>query len=139
MGPEKTWLRSTVFLTILLVFCPRVSSQADLSVSLIRLIATPEKYDGEPVDVIGFLRLEFEGNRLYLHEDDYKYNITENAVRIGVTKKQRPEFENKNMHYVIVVGTFKAGKRGTSNPNGTIVDIANVEVWPLEKGITRPK
>lgn len=132
MIPEKAWVRFALCMTVLFLFCPFVLGQADLSVSLIRLIANPEKYDGEPVGVIGFLRLEFEGNMIYLHEEDYTHNITENGVRIGITKKQRPEFEDKNMHYVFVVGTFKAGKRGTTNPNGTIINIAKIVVWPLK-------
>jgi hypothetical protein len=139
MVPEKTWVRFALFITVLFVFCPRVIGQADISVSLIQLIANPEKYDGKQVEVIGFLRLEFEGNRIYLHEEDYTYNISENAVRIGVTNKQRQDLENRNMHYVFVVGTFKAGQRGTSNPNGTIVNITKVEIWPPEKVISRSK
>ncbi len=34
--------------------------------SLIRLIATPEKYDGKTIQVIGYLHLEFEGDAIYL-------------------------------------------------------------------------
>jgi hypothetical protein len=136
---DKISIRSTLFITALLVFCPLVLSQKDLSVSLIQLIANPEKYDGEQVEVIGFLRLEFEGNRIYLHEVDYTHNIGENAVRIGITKKQMKDLEDKNMHYVFVVGRFKAGQRGTSNANGTIVDITKVEVWPPAKPISGPK
>ena len=130
MIPVKTLAKIALFATILLGLSPLVLSQADLSVSLIRLIANPEKYDGEIVTVVGFLRLEFEGNMIYLHEEDFKHGISENAVRIGITKKQRPEFENKNMCYVLVVGTFKAAKKGTSNLNGTIVDVSKVELWP---------
>ena len=112
---------------MLLAFCSSALGQAE---SLIRLIANPEKYDGQQVEVIGFLRLEFEGNMLYLHQEDYMRHIRENGVRLGITKSQRPEFEDKNMHYVLVVGTFKAGKSGTSNPNGTIANITKIVVWP---------
>lgn len=42
------------------------SQTEPLHVSLIQLIANPEKYDGKQVAVVGFLRLEFEGNALYL-------------------------------------------------------------------------
>jgi uncharacterized membrane protein YcgQ (UPF0703/DUF1980 family) len=133
MVPEKTCARLALFalfVTTLFAFCPRVLGQAEPFVSLIQLIANPEKYDGKQVQVTGFLRLEFEGNRIFLHKEDYTYNIVENAVRIGVTKEQGQDLKDKNMHYVSVVGTFKAGKRGTSNPNGTILKIAAVDLWP---------
>lgn len=127
-----------VFAAVLLICCPGLLGQADLTVSLVRLIADPEKHDGQPVAVIGFLRLEFEGNMLYLHEEDYAHSIEENAVRLGINKKQREEFANNNMHYVFVAGTFRAAKRGTSNPNGTIVDIVKIEDWPAKHDPPKP-
>ncbi|HEY6129078.1 MAG TPA: hypothetical protein VIW23_12935 [Candidatus Acidoferrum sp.] len=132
MVPKKIWVRSALFVTVLFFFCSNVLSQTEISASLIQLIANPEKYDGRQLEVIGFLRLEFEGDRIYLHEDDYKYNIGDNGIRIGLTKKQRQDFENRNMHYVFLVGTFKAGKGGTSNANGSIVNITKIEIWPLK-------
>lgn len=35
------------------------------SVSLVQLIANPDKFDDKPVLVMGFLRLEYEGNATY--------------------------------------------------------------------------
>jgi hypothetical protein len=99
-------------------------------VSLIQLIANPEHYDGEQVQVIGFLRLEFEGNALYLHEDDCKNNIYGNAVGIGVTKEWKWSKDEVNMHYVAVVGTFRAGKSNLHS--GVIVNISRVRRWPLQ-------
>ena len=96
------------------------------TVSLIRLTANSEKYDGKRAGATGFLRLEFEGNRLYLHQDDYTYNMSENAVRVGLTKSQSKELADNTVHYVFVVGTFKAGIEGTSDPNGSIVNITAV-------------
>src|SRR4051812_16809265 len=49
-------------------------------VSLITLIANPATYDGKRVRVIGFLRLEFEGNNLYVAKSDYEAAISKNAV-----------------------------------------------------------
>lgn len=130
MTRYKRLARCALFVSLLLVSCPWLSAQTrDIVVSIIRLIANPQKYDGEKVVVVGFLRLEFEGDMLYLHEEDYWRRIPENAVRLGILKKQRPEFEGKNMRYVIVVGTFKAAKPGTSNLNGSIVDITKIDIW----------
>jgi hypothetical protein len=123
-------------LSVVLLLCSTVvvtsflhgRSQDDGPVSLIQLIANPEKYDGTHVLVVGFLRLEFEGNALYVHEDDYKNNIYGNAIGIGVTKKWKWSKEELNMHYVMLGGTFKAGKSNLHT--GTIVDVTSVTVWP---------
>jgi hypothetical protein len=97
---------------------------------LIQLIANPEKYDGKQVQVVGFLRLEFEGDALYLHEDDYKNGIYGNAIGIGVTKESKWSKDDVNMRYVMVVGTFRAGKSNLHT--GTIVKITNVVPWPVQ-------
>jgi hypothetical protein len=131
MAPEKRLVRFVLFLGVLLIVCPIGLGRADNLVSLIQLIASPEKYDGKRVGVIGFLRLEFEGDKLYLHEDDYRFDINENGIWLGITKKQRQDLEDRNMHYAFVVGTFKAGNgQITGHANGTIVNITVVEVWP---------
>jgi len=105
-------------------------SQDDGPVSLIQLIANPAKYDGKQVLVVGFLRLEFEGNALYLHADDYKNNIYGNAIGVGVTKQWRWSKDEVNMHYVMLGGTFRAGKSNLHT--GVIVDVTSVTVWPKQ-------
>jgi hypothetical protein len=100
-------------------------------VSLIRLIATPESYDGRVVQVVGFLRLEFEGNALYIHEEDYKNGITKNAVWVVRNAKVNDRAEALNMHYVMLLGTFDAGRHGHMNLfGGSITDIKSVIPWP---------
>jgi hypothetical protein len=133
MFRRKQRFRLATLFSLMLIICPRVLSQADVTVSLIQLIANPEKYDGERFGIIGFLRLEFEGNRLYLHEEDYKNAITENSVAIDVTRKQRQDFEDRNMHYVLLFGTFKTGQRGSSQANGAMTDIKSIASWPIRR------
>lgn len=116
------------------------SAQGVEDVSILQLIATPEKFDGKMILVIGFLRLEHEGNVLYLHEDDYKHGISKNGVWIVTTDEIRKRAAQLNMRYVLVKGTFKSSDKGHISPNsGSITNITNVELWPPEKGISRPK
>ena len=79
---------------------------------MVQLIATPEKFDGKVVLVTGFLRLEFEGNCLYLHKEDYEHAITKNAVWVVRNPVINAKREALNMHYVVVVGTFNATNKG---------------------------
>src|SRR5947209_18694060 len=71
-------------------------------VSLIQLIANPQAYDGKTVRIIGFLHLEFEGNVIYLHNEDFRYGIEKNGLWIDVPKGMSQEqMKAVNDHYVI--------------------------------------
>ena len=131
MHAKSVYITLALFIGVLLVVSSRTLGQSDISVSLIRLIANPEKYDGQAVSVIGYLRLEFEGNMIYLHKEDFDHRVSENAVRVGIKKNERAQFKKKDLHYVLIVGTFQAAKSGTSDPNGTIVNISKIEIWPF--------
>lgn len=102
------------------------------TVSIVQLIANPERYDGQRVQVIGFLRLEFEGDGIYLNREDYEQGIPQNGVSVqrpnGITKEQT---DAVNMHYVICLGTFAAAPRGHFGLwSGTIKNIERLQVWP---------
>jgi hypothetical protein len=83
-----------------------------IDVSIIQLIATPERFDGKPIRVIGFLHLEFEGNALYLHESDFCHRITSNAIWVGVGSPPKDEQAALNNAYVLLEGVFSAQSKG---------------------------
>jgi hypothetical protein len=100
-------------------------------VSLVRLIAAPEQYDGKAVLVVGFLRLEFEGNGLYLHEEDYERGITKNAVWVVRNAKINEQVDALNMRYVMLAGTFEAGHDGHMGLfSGSVKNITSATLWP---------
>jgi hypothetical protein len=59
---------------------------ADESVSLIQLIANPERYDKKIVRFIAYLHLEFEGDAVYLHRDDFEHAISNDAIWINLPR-----------------------------------------------------
>ena len=100
-------------------------------VSLIELIANPLRYDGKRIQVIGFLRLEFEGDALYLHREDFENAISKNAIWFDrprdLSKKQ---VEAVNSKYAICEGIFKARDHGHMGMfSGAITGITWVEPW----------
>jgi len=100
-------------------------------VRILQLISTPAKFDGKIVQVIGFLRLEFEGNILYAHEEDYKRGITKNGLWVRRNAKIDGDTERLNLHYVILLGTFDAAHKGhMSSTSGTITNILAADPWP---------
>jgi hypothetical protein len=122
----------TAFILLLLLcwFVQPVIAAEPLDVSLIQLIASPKDYDGKVVRVIGFVRLEFEGNAIYLHQDDYKHGITKNGLWIDVTDDMRKKQAEIDQKYVLIEGTFIAKFTGHMGLwNGSIQKISRCEIW----------
>lgn len=91
-------------------------------VSIIDLIANPEKYQGSQVIIGGFLSLEFEGNAIYLHRDDFENRIYKNGLWCTIDLVKYKVFDEK---YVIIEGNFDAKDKGHMRLwSGTINDIS---------------
>jgi hypothetical protein len=108
-------------------------------VSLIPLIANPQAYDRKIVRITGFLHLEFEGNAIYLHGEDFQYSLTKNALWINVPKDMtQGQIKAVNDQYVICTGRFVAGMHGHMGLNsGEIDDVTRLEVWSPHPRPTR--
>jgi hypothetical protein len=112
-----------------------------ISVSIIQLISNPEQFDGKRVRLIGFVRLELEGDAIYLHREDYNNRLTKNGLWINITK----DFDGKGNHkydqkYVLVEGTFSANNQGHMGLfSGAIENIERFEVWPVINGRVYPQ
>jgi hypothetical protein len=102
----------SALLMVTALSCGSGKSERPVDVSLIQLIASPDKFDSRHVMVMGFARLEFEGNALYLHEEDYKRGLTKNAVWVDVPPDIRGRSKEYDMKYVLIVGTFSATRKG---------------------------
>jgi hypothetical protein len=125
-------LREQAALTLEAVrsFEQRVNGNAQ-DVSILELLANPFRYDGKQVQVIGFLRLEFEGDAIYLHHEDFEYAISKNAIWLDRPKdfseKQTSEVDKK---YVICEGTFNAREHGHMGMfSGSLTHITRLERW----------
>lgn len=104
-------------------------------VSLIQLVAAPERFHGKYVRVIGFVRLEFEGNAIYLHHDDLTYGLTKNGLWLGVTDQIMKDHDKYTDKYVLVEGTFNSQNHGHMGMNGgAIENIKRFQVWAERKG-----
>jgi uncharacterized secreted protein with C-terminal beta-propeller domain len=125
------------FVTLLLFLCPSgIGSNSPQirdvqQVSILQLIVTPERYDGTTVQVEGFLNLEFEGNALYLSENDYIHHLSKNGLWVTRNSVINEKFRKLNSHYVIVLGTFDAKNKGHMSMNsGSLENISSADLWP---------
>lgn len=105
-------------------------------ISMISLIANPEKYHGKILRVFGYLNLEFEGNAIYLHKEDCEvmnpsnglWVDTENNSRI-FNKKTYDKYDHK---YVFIQGTFDMNIKGHFGMwSGSIRNITSVDVYKM--------
>jgi hypothetical protein len=123
-------LIASVFVIFITLFAVPIKAEEPVDVTLVQLIANPEKFDGKLVRVIGFLRLEFEGNVLYLHREDYENAILGDGIWVDVTPEITKQSKTLNMHYVLLVGIFSSSDKGHMGMwSGTIKKIRRAELW----------
>ena len=100
-------------------------------VSLIQLIANPQLYDEKRVRITGFLDLQFEGDAIYFHREDFDNGLTKNALSIEVPRDiTKAQIKAINDHYVICTGMFAARNHGHLGLfSGDITGITRIELW----------
>ena len=92
-------------------------------VSMVQLIATPERFHGKRVRFTGFVHFEFEGNGIFLHKEDHDQGIFNDGLWI-----ERPAGSTPNDVYVLVEGAFRADDRGHMGLfSGTLADVTRME------------
>jgi hypothetical protein len=118
---------------------------APIRVSIIQLIATPEKFDGKLVSIIGFIHIGREQDLLYLGEEDFNYGVAENALWFHLSEEMGKDWQKLNRNYVGIVGIFSARHEGPYGcPNGGIAQIKKYAIWslqnnPIGKTLDQPK
>jgi hypothetical protein len=96
---------------------------------MVQLLADPQKFHGQRVQVIGFAHFEFEGNAIYLSKEDYDYGITKNGLWLS-TSKDSGDPRELNNSYLVVEGTLNAEMKGHLGLwSGSIENITVLRRW----------
>jgi hypothetical protein len=107
-----------------------LNGEEPINATLLQLLANPEKFDGKLIRVIGFLRLEFEGDALYFHREDYENALLGNGIWVDATPEMKKQKTGLNMNYVLLEGVFNSGDKGHMDLwSGAIQQIRRAEVW----------
>jgi hypothetical protein len=94
--------------------------------SLVTLIAQPGSNKARKVQVAGFLVLAFEGDALYLHEEDYREGLTRNAVRIALTPEQTLRYKGLSGTYVWVEASFLKRANSEDVLSGSLYEVREI-------------
>ena len=107
------------------------ANQSAKDVTMIQLIAAPEKYDGQLVRVIGVGNLAFESNCISLSKEDLKYGVGHSIwIELGEKSISYEEAQKYNGEYVIIEGVFDKDDCGHLDMFcGSIKNISRYELW----------
>lgn len=112
----------TFFFLLLLLTGPLVAQRP--TVSLVQLLANPEKFDGQVVRFHGVTNIEFEGEAVYLSKEHWKHTVTSCALWLDISEELRESRKWTNGRYMVLEGTFDKGNRGHMGLfMGTLKDI----------------
>lgn len=118
------------FLGLLATPISYAEGNAALPVSIYQLIANPEKYDGKEVYVIGFMHMEFEGDVIYAHREDWAHTLIQNGIAFDVPQNSYSSWMKMNNNYVVVQGVFSATERGhLALRAGSLTKITKLVKW----------
>jgi hypothetical protein len=100
-------------------------------ISIIQLIANPNKFHHTKVRIIGFAIIEFEGTAMYLSREFADYGLSKNAIWLDIEHiKQFETFKQYDRKYVLVEGIFDKNDLGhISSCSGAIKSISRIEEW----------
>jgi len=129
-GLQRVSLVMTLFTSIVATTANSQEGSASVTCSLIRLIATPEEFDGKMVFTYGFATIGFERNYLFLSREDAEYGLLTNAVLLDLpTIAETRRHAGLDGKYVLVEGRFDSSHRDGFFPaNGGIRHISRLEL-----------
>lgn len=115
---------------------PAPDPNRPVSVSLIRLIANPDAFDGKLVRVFGYVRVEHEGTSIYLHREDYVKGLSKNGLWLAASDVAAPGSREAAVQnrYALIEGRFSAKMTGHMGLwSGSIKDITRMEPWDFDR------
>jgi hypothetical protein len=117
----------------ILIFGQGLSAQADADdaqhaplTSIVTLLAEPVSKNPHKVQVSGFLVLEFEGQALYLHREDFQEGLTRNAIRLSLTPEQEKQYKALAGSYVVVEASFQKRRGSEDIFTGTLFNVREI-------------
>ena len=100
-------------ITLLLLILPlavhakKVNCDVLTDVSIISLIAVPEKFEGSCIRAKGVLFLDDRSGRLFLNKESLSNLVQANSILLVITSDEMRKIQNLDNAYLSIIGTFK--------------------------------
>jgi hypothetical protein len=78
--------------------------------SMVQLLANPQKYDGKHIRVVGYIHFEAEDTAIYLHKEDAEHHLLKNGVWVSLAKGA--SFAACQDSYAAIDGLYEASNTG---------------------------
>ncbi len=99
-----------------------------MTVSWFALLADTERFSGQVVQLVGFVRFEFESNIVSFSREHALYGSTADALWLDVDGLSRTAAQRCNSKYCLIEAVFDAENRGHLGCcAGTLRDIQRLE------------
>jgi hypothetical protein len=96
-------------------------------ISLVQLLANPEKYDGSHVRVIGFIHFEPDNNAIYLHKEDEQLHLRKNGFWVSLA--EGVSSDGCQDSYALIEGVYRARNTGrTTLWSGAITRVTKCQL-----------
>jgi hypothetical protein len=110
--------------------CFAQQGQQPIDVSLIRLVASPEKYDGKFVRVAGYFSAGREGDGLFVNKTDYDNALIANGIWVRRPDSKICNAKELDQKYIQITGIFKSDfKEQLGTPDSGILTVFTCRFW----------
>lgn len=99
-------------------------------VSLVRVMASPNLFDGKMILTIGYMISEFENMALYLSKEHANVGDTLSSVALPGSLEDAKKLDPFSRKWVMIVGRFSADRGGVNHNSGSFRSVESIEEWP---------
>jgi len=98
-------------------------------VSMLQLLANPDKFDGSRVRVVGYIHFEADHDAIYLHREDEEQHLFKNGSWVSLAPGV--SFEGCQDAYVMIEGVYRARNEGRmSRWSGAVTHVTRCQKLP---------
>lgn len=130
------FVRVLICIALLICQCKSLVAQSvdgPISISMIALLANPDKYNGKLVRIVGYVNIEYEGTAVYFHKEDKLFSIRKNAIALHLRKEDGNNTKNINGNYVLIEGVFDSNTGHMGLFGGSIHSIKRLAPMLIKK------
>jgi hypothetical protein len=107
-----------LFTLPLTVHAKKLNCDVLTDVSIISLIAVPEKFEGSCIRAKGVLFLDDRSGRLFLNKVSLSNLVQANSILLVITSDEIRKIQSLDSAYVSIIGTFK------NNAIGNVIEVS---------------